>query len=234
MTINKKLKNNGKKFVKIFINARTSRVSFDDLTIKKFSIFDFIDMYNHFMNDVDVIDQLRCYYDTQRIHLKIWKFLWHFLLNITMCNNYKIINIIESRSYAKLRKHDFHWLFRMKLIQKLYARFVRIAKSIAISQNYKRKKLIRLIRHVFSIKHEIRVRLSEQLHYCVSCSISSQIARKTNVQKFLQNLSMNSILTKKRRQKFFKIDLDCELCVMFICKEISCWREHLKICIASN
>ena len=51
-------------------NARTSRAPFGDLTIKKLPIPDFIDLYNHFMNDVDVTDQLRCYYDTQRVHLK--------------------------------------------------------------------------------------------------------------------------------------------------------------------
>ena len=60
-----------KKFVKNFINVRTFRVLFNDLTIKKLFIFDFIKFYNYFMNNVDVIDQFRCYYDTQRIHLKI-------------------------------------------------------------------------------------------------------------------------------------------------------------------
>ena len=56
--------------VKISINARTSRAFFDDLAVKKLSIPDFIDLYNHFMNDVNVTDQLRCYYDTQRVYLK--------------------------------------------------------------------------------------------------------------------------------------------------------------------
>ena len=59
-----------KKPVKISINACTSRVLFGDLTVKKLFIPDFIDLYNHFMNGVDVADQLRCYYDTQRVHLK--------------------------------------------------------------------------------------------------------------------------------------------------------------------
>ena len=116
-----------RRLVKIFTNARTNRASFDDLTIKKLFIFDFIDFYNHFMNDVDVIDQLRCYYNTQRVYLKIWKFLWHFLLNTTIVNSYKIINIIELRLYVKLRKHKSHKLFRIKLIQKLYNNFVRIS-----------------------------------------------------------------------------------------------------------
>ena len=54
-----------KKFAKTFTYIRTSRISFDDLTIKKLIIFDFIDFYNYFMNNINVTNQLRCYYDTQ-------------------------------------------------------------------------------------------------------------------------------------------------------------------------
>ena len=223
-----------RKFVLIFINVRTFRVSFDDLTIKKLFIFDFIDFYNHFMNDVDVIDQFRCYYDTQRMHLKIWKFLWHFLLNITIINSYKIINIIELRSYAKFRKHNFHKFFRMKLIQKLYDHFARISSFSKSFKNYKKKKLTQLIRRVFSIKHDIRVQLSENKHYCMSCSINHRKISKIYVRKFLKQLFINNILTKKRRQKCFLTKLNCKLCRMFICKNITCWKKHLKICIISK
>ena len=220
--------------VKIFINARTFRAPFDDLAIKKLFISDFIDLYNHFMNDVDVIDQLRCYYDTQRVHLKTWKSLWHFLLNTTIVNSYKIINIIELRSYTKLRKHDSHKLFRMKLIQKLYDHFERIAKFFSDLHDHKRKELTQLVRHASAIEHDIRVQLSEKLHYCLSCQISSRIARKASVRKPLQNLSTNSIRAEQRRQRPAKSSLGCELCRMFICKKISCWNEHLEVCIASN
>ena len=223
-----------RRFALISTNVRTFRASFDNLTIKKFSISDFIDLYNHFMNDVDVVDQFRCYYDTQRVHLKIWKPLWHFLLNTTIVNSYKIINIIELRSYAKLRKHDFHRLFRMKLIQKLYDHSTRIASSGEDFKDYKKKKLVRLVRCASSIEHGIRVQLSEGQHYCVSCSIDHRIARKTTVPKSLEKLSMNSILAEKRRQRFSLTSLDCKLCRMFICKSITCWREHLEACIASK
>ena len=43
-----------RRFAKIFINAKTSRAFFDDLAVKKLIIFNFIDFYNHFMNDVNV------------------------------------------------------------------------------------------------------------------------------------------------------------------------------------
>ena len=60
-----------KKSIKINTNAKIFRIVFDDMTIKKLFIFDFIDLYNHFMNDVNVANQLRCYYNTQRIYKKI-------------------------------------------------------------------------------------------------------------------------------------------------------------------
>ena len=69
-------------------NARTSRMPFGDAVVKDLAIPDYIDMYNHFMNGVDVADQLRSYYNTQKSHWKSWKALWHFLLDTTITNAY--------------------------------------------------------------------------------------------------------------------------------------------------
>ena len=56
-------------------NARTSRMVFGDAVVKNLAIPDYIDMYNHFMNGVDIADQLRSYYNTQKSHWKSWKAL---------------------------------------------------------------------------------------------------------------------------------------------------------------
>ena len=45
-----------RKLTKIFTNTRISRAFFDDLVVKKLSIFDFIDLYNYFINSVNMID----------------------------------------------------------------------------------------------------------------------------------------------------------------------------------
>ena len=71
-------------------NARTSRAEFREMTTKELDIPVFIDMYNHYMNAVDNADQLRSYYSTQRVHFKSWKPLWHFLLDTTIVNSYKL------------------------------------------------------------------------------------------------------------------------------------------------
>ena len=62
-TDKKTMKRMRKRFAKIAINAKTSRIVFDDMTMKKLIISEFIDLYNHFMNDVDVANQLRSYYN---------------------------------------------------------------------------------------------------------------------------------------------------------------------------
>ena len=51
-------------------NARTSRIVFGNAVVKDLAIPDYIDMYNHFMNGVDLADQIRSYYSTQKIHFK--------------------------------------------------------------------------------------------------------------------------------------------------------------------
>ena len=49
-------------------NARTSRMVFSDAVVKDLPIPNYIDIYNHFMNGVDIADQLRSYYNTQKSH----------------------------------------------------------------------------------------------------------------------------------------------------------------------
>ncbi len=52
-------------------SARTSRKLFGDKAVKDLSIPLFINMYNHSMNGLNVADQMRYYYSTQRRHLRI-------------------------------------------------------------------------------------------------------------------------------------------------------------------
>ena len=59
-----------RRLAKTAINARTSRAMFGEMTTKELDIPEFINMYNHYMNGVDSADQLRCYYNTQRVHVK--------------------------------------------------------------------------------------------------------------------------------------------------------------------
>ena len=45
-----------RKSIKTATNAKTFRVMFDDVATKILSILKFIDLYNHYMNEVNVAD----------------------------------------------------------------------------------------------------------------------------------------------------------------------------------
>ena len=56
---------------KLVINAYTFRAIFGSNEVRKeLAIFEFIDMYNYFMNNIDNADQLRCYYNIQQRYFK--------------------------------------------------------------------------------------------------------------------------------------------------------------------
>ena len=59
-----------RRFAITFISAKTSCIAFDNCMIKTLIISQLINLYNHFMNDVDTANQLKNYYEIQRVHKK--------------------------------------------------------------------------------------------------------------------------------------------------------------------
>ncbi|EON63739.1 hypothetical protein W97_02967 [Coniosporium apollinis CBS 100218] len=110
-------------------NARTTRAIFSDQVLKELEIPEFINLYNHFMNGVNKADQLRIYYNTQRVHLKSWKPLWHWLLDVAIVNSYKLSYYarhdpdLPCERYTKQRK------FRQDLAIELFKRSERLTTS---------------------------------------------------------------------------------------------------------
>ena len=62
----KKIVRQRRRPAKTATNARTSRMVFGDVVVKDLPILDYINIYNHSMNGVDMADQLRFYYNTQK------------------------------------------------------------------------------------------------------------------------------------------------------------------------
>ena len=48
--------------IKIATNTRTLRALFKESYVKQLNIPEFIDLYNYFINNINIIDQLRSYY----------------------------------------------------------------------------------------------------------------------------------------------------------------------------
>ena len=102
-------------------NSRTSREVFGDSPTKELLIPRFIDDYNHFMGGVDTADQLKSYYNTQRKHHKNWKPLWHFLLDTTITNCFKLHrHCPPSRRLPLPLTRYTHKEFRTKLAVQLF------------------------------------------------------------------------------------------------------------------
>ena len=111
---------------KIAMNVHSSRAVFGELATKELETPAFINMYNHYMKGVDNADQLRSYYSTQRVHYKSWKPLWHFLLDTTIVNCYKIHHCMPKHSYQP-RNHHSQRAFRTKLTIQLFERSERLS-----------------------------------------------------------------------------------------------------------
>ena len=79
---------------------------------------EFIDQYNLYMCGVDVANQLKSYYTTQRIHLKTWKPLFHFLFNTIIGNCYKLSSYNAAASYLCADSYAaFHYALRHALLE---------------------------------------------------------------------------------------------------------------------
>ena len=217
-------------------NARTSRAVFGDEAVKELAIPDFIDLYNHYMNGVDVADQLRCYYNTQRVHKKTWKPLWHFLLDTTICNSYKIVNAIELKPHGESRDHYTHLNFRSALVAELFERSERLPRNQddeapigAPTHGPKPKTLAQLVNHSPEWAHERLTRLGGRQYYCVACSFAGRTSvSQTRPRVPLQELSRNSKVASKRRQRPRRSYYGCGLCGLYLCQSKVCWNDHIK------
>ena len=78
---------------------------------------EFINQYNLYICGVDVADQLRSYYTTQRVHLKTWKPLFHFLFDTTVGNCYKLSSYCAADGHLRA---DSHAAFRRALRRALF------------------------------------------------------------------------------------------------------------------
>ena len=50
-------------------------------------------MYNYFINSINIANQMQLYYTSLKIYCCTWKPLFHFLLDITVINTYKLSSL---------------------------------------------------------------------------------------------------------------------------------------------
>jgi len=196
--------------------------------MKELSIPQFIDMYNHFMGGVDQADQLRSYYNTQRTHLKSWKSLYHFLLDTTVTNCYKL-STKSVPGYWPTR--SAHKAFREELVDALFNHGERLTKPPGPVNTMEDAD----IHKAPAEEHGQRpVRLGNKQRSCAACVTAGRKTKiKPEVRKPLMELSVNTTQKSRdskewvRRRRPPKTKLGCPLCNIHLCAHGPCWQEHL-------
>ena len=169
-------------------------------------------MYNHFMGGVDQADQLRSYYSTQHRHNKIWKALWHFLLDTTTINCYKIAYCSEEDPWGKPNNYRAYRQF----LEAIYLSLFQQSERLPGKEHQLRTQLSTQIHRAPAHEHgEVEVLGIKHQEY-LSCK---QAGRKrtpgtTNqpTRKPLQELSINVKRGQKRRDRTSRSRYRCKFC----------------------
>jgi hypothetical protein len=110
---------NRKRLKETLTNGRITRPIFGNLPRKELAIPKIIDDYNHYINDVDLANQLRAWMTCSRPGIyKAWHPLWYWLLDTCACNAYLIWK--GSHKELDLGSSRLHRRFQECLIQALF------------------------------------------------------------------------------------------------------------------
>ena len=217
---------NQRRPAKTATNAKTSREVFGDQSTKDLEIPAFIDDYNHYMGAADQADQLRSYYTALRRHNKTWKPLWHFLLDTTVTNCFKLYyhhpQAPATRS-DRMEQKDF----RIKLAIELFDHSERTTLPLSITP----KPLTHYVIPDTASEHRHAVLSSKSQAYIVCRVAGRRPVVGSKKRKPLGELAHNINRTyrvKKRKAEVKKTKYGCLLCKLAICRKGSCWKEHLE------
>lgn len=177
------------------------------------------------MNGVDVADQMRSYYNTQCVHLKNWKPLWHYLLDTAVTNAYKIAYCSPERPWAEHRDHHTHREFRTRLATELLEDSERIGDR---KQTPSHGPLSDYVGRALTVDHGPQpIKMSEPKKRCMAYVCAGRKARTGTLRKALPELSVNQLQGDRRRQRAPFSVYGRSLCNIHLCDYEACWKEHL-------
>jgi hypothetical protein len=188
-------------------NGSLVRKVFGDQVRKELPIPAFIDDYNHFMGGVDIADQLRSYYTTQRISLRNWYPLFFWILDTAILNAYLLGRQLYGDGYMA------HKDFRAALWTSLFAYSKQVLTQRKVDQFYQLYPQVDL---PVDLQVEHRLISSEKKVRCLNCQIICSNATKKR--KFGDEVSINRV---PKRTTFI-----CSVCNVPLCKESNCWADY--------
>ena len=211
--------------------AKQTRKVFGDENEKELPIPTFIFWYNHNMCGVDIADQRRSYFTTQRTHVRTWKPLFHFLIDTVISNCFLLSSYTPTDRRAS--RQDSHKQFRIDLRNALFERSIRKRKAYT-EEDRPRRSTNEIIWYPTE-KHTL-VKLWPKPKYCSACI---EAGKKTQVEhkgrrKALSKISPNT--TKKprdsedwqRRKHAPRTLFGCSVCEIPFCRNDGCWLPHIE------
>ena len=195
-------------------------------------ILKFINKYNCYICGVNMADQLKSYYNTQRIHLKMWRPLFSFLLDIIISNCYKLSTYKPSNGAHGLRK-DTHLQFCHDLSDALLKASTQPNQRRGKISN--RKGTADIIWRPVKEHKLVHLWLRKSLQNCSPCIEAGRVSKKrVNSRKPLTDLSQNTTRTSrndsvgwKRPTRAPRTNYGCSICRIPFCTSGECWNTHL-------
>ena len=190
-------------------------------------------LLQYYMCGVDIADQLRQYFTTQRIHRQTWKPILHFLLD-TVIGNCFLLSSYRPTDRREGR-HDGHKQFRINLRNALFKRSIRKRKAPTHEHEHLPRRSIDDIIWVPTQLHEL-IKISHKPVHCSACATASRYTQVEHVgrRKALSELSPNTTRKPRdskewdRRRRLPRTLFGCSICKIPFCRNDDCWRPHIE------
>ena len=192
------------------------REALGNQSFKPLGIPDFIDLYNHLVNDVYREDKIYTHYRT-------WRFFWNHLLRTTI----RIAALIWIDQGHSTEKNSGHLKFRTKLASQLMAHSSSSNHASPVDEFGVRQSHI--VKSVNGCQGSQEL-ISETAKECKACKAQGRTAQSGTKRKMLQDLSIDPAqMDKSRKYRPPRTKYGCTVCRINLCLGGSCWDEHVQI-----
>ena len=206
-------------------NGPLVRKVFGEDVRKDLEIPTFIDDYHHFMGGVDIADQLRAYYSTQRISLRSWNPLFFWMLDTAILNAYLVGRQLHGNHYMQhkeFRENLWNTLFSYsahvfseRKLAKFYTptttQYTFTPESSIKIQSHQENKEIETLEHKW--------KALEKQTRCYNCRA---IFSATKKRKFGDEIPINGV----QRKLAGKTQWACNICDVALCTSGDCWADY--------
>ncbi|KAF2813863.1 uncharacterized protein BDZ99DRAFT_553863 [Mytilinidion resinicola] len=180
----------------------------------------FIDEYNLWMCGVDIADQLRSCYSTNRVHRKTWKPLFSFLFDTAVGNSYMLSSYRrDPGSNDRQLRQDSHLQFCRDLRDALLHASVRTQQQ---KQAYKANSFMDITWR--PVREHLHEKLwQKQQPFCAACTRG----KRSTATPHLALEAQRERKGWKRRHRPPRTSYGCSVCRIPLCTRGKCWAEHV-------